>query len=555
MKKRPSSDPRFVRALLFVVDRFLPLFRLAGVDPKTFRPLLRTKFLLESRRPKEVGSGVGLIQQGGFALLIGIYLVTSFGLGAVATLIDSPLGFVTLCMTTSAVMTLFPLITDFSHILVDTADLSILSPLIPDRSLVATRYVHIAVYLTLILGSLAPGPVILGSFATSSLLFAPIYLSCLAITGFSLLLCVVFLYLVVLRTVDTSRFKDALIYVQIGIVILFYGGFQILPRVLPLLPILHWIEEHPALMLLFPPAWFGGLIELCLGSGETLHLALAGCIPIGLLGLFLIVRAVSGGGIMARLYSLAETGEPRKPRKRRGGVSAWLADRMNLSPLVRAGFDFVVVNASTDRSFKMRTWPTAAIIIVAMISLTMVGGGDGEGRAAKFFPFYIYIPLFLLMGAVGNSSFSDHYSGNWCFQGLEKDGRSAFVRGGMHGLLVRYLLVPQAVFLPFLVVLSGVKGLPDLLFAILSSWASGFLLIPPLGTVIPFTRKFGQSAINTNMGLMMLMGIIPLVSIGIQVGLGFLPFGVLAGAGALCPVTLFAFRSYRNSSYRVQPIV
>ena len=79
------------------------------------------------------------------------------------------------------------------------------------------------------------------------------------------LLFVVALYLSTLHRFGGERFKNAVSWAQIGLVAGIYAGMQLLPAVLREYLPADFFDRRSPWLALFPPAWFGALVEVGLG--------------------------------------------------------------------------------------------------------------------------------------------------------------------------------------------------------------------------------------------------------------------------------------------------
>src|SRR6187431_1212287 len=165
------------------------------------------------------------------------------------------------------------LITDFSSVLLDTADnLVILPRPVSGKTLFVSRMVHVSIYLFQFGVAISLIPVIatfvkFGVFAGLGSV----------ITSFSTVLFSVFftylLYLLILRFSNEKKLREIVTYFQIFMTILFMAGYQIVPRLIDLSGIesfsLHWYSY------IAPPVWMAVALEAVYQNiYDTVHISM-----------------------------------------------------------------------------------------------------------------------------------------------------------------------------------------------------------------------------------------------------------------------------------------
>lgn len=515
--------PWQARALIAVVERAAPLYRRFGMDDAALLELLETKLLLDDRRRRREGSS-GAMNQVGVALMLVFYAVLGIGLGAAAYEIDDPLLYLALVGSLTFLLLLFPLLADFSSILLDTSDIELLSPLpISDRTLVAVRVTHLLGYVAMFLLALGLGPLLLGTTATGGLLMPLMVLSSLLQAALLAVAGVVGFYLLALKTLDLSRFRDALVFVQGGTFVAFYVGMQLGPRMAMQSGLADFAMAHPELAFLLPTTAPGALARWISGGGGALDpwLCLSG-FAVTLLAVSL-ASFLAKGGFIARLALMESSGGRALRKAPRHGITGRLAGRLARGSLERAGWSFFVAQCTSDRQFKLRSIPNMTVMVVPFVLMFVRGGVDELDAMRSMLAYFPYLFLLIVPVTWDMARFAESWEGRWVFDELGERERAELTRGAMKAAIVRYLAVPLLVFSAPVLVFIHLEQWPDLVLAAGLVAVVSMKLLPRYGGEPPFIKKATKTMSGSNMGLFFAIvtfgGLLGLV----QFGLGKLP--------------------------------
>lgn len=488
-REERSGPPPAVTRVLWLVDRFRRPLAWFGLDVPVLRALLEAKLSLDLRRSNVPGdtSAPGFLN-GGVIVTCIVYAILGVMLGFLSFALRDPFLYVTLIQSAVLALVMMSLVVDFTNVLFDTADLSMIAPRpVADRTVLAARLIHIGIYLALLAGSITLGPVLIGAFVFNPLVYVPIMLFASTMSAVLAVGLVVALYVTVLRRVNPERFQNFVIYTQIAMTIGIFGGMQVLPPLLARHDVRQWLQSHREIFLAYPPAYHGGLAGVAHGSTRTLNLVLAGlAVAIPLSALWLSVRVLSSG-YLEGLANMRSTGA--KPTRRRGKrpASNRLARWVCRSPIERAGFEMTRAICHGERMFKMQTYSMLVFpvmfLAIPLVSRVNLGYRYSVGMAIMMV--LVSAPtLFMQL------RYSEHWEAHWIFRAMPIDRIGDFL-AGMVKQIYFTLLVPYWI---VLIALSGlIFGPGTILSAALASAICSVVVLGlalKLANIMPFAKKF-----------------------------------------------------------------
>jgi len=231
-----------------------------GADYNQFITLLKLKLTIDNRNPKglegkEKSKTNVLLWQSAAQIFIGL-LYASF-----LYIIKSPFTYYYFAHIFIMVMMAMMIISEFTSVLFDTSENSIIQPLpVKGNTISLARNAHVFVYLFLMAFNLSFLTLILAFFKfgfVSGLLFL-----------FTLILNVLFtlflsniLYLIIMRLASGEKLKNLLMYFQIFIAVLFMAGYQFGLKIVDTSVFENMVVPVRWYTFLIPPAFFSGFIE------------------------------------------------------------------------------------------------------------------------------------------------------------------------------------------------------------------------------------------------------------------------------------------------------
>ena len=500
----------YARLVLRIADAFRGPLRRMGVDPVSFRSLLDVELALERRRAKAAASrGEGSAGTLAKALSFGVNTLVG-GIGAIALgSIDDPLWGMGLAQLLSMSLLTMVIVTDYLPALLDAVGIEVLAPLPVDgRAVLAARVAHMLAYLGFTVLALSVVPLIVGTVRYGLWPFVPAWLLATLLTTTTSLGLSLGLFLLAMRAFDPGRFKNVLLYAQIGFTAVFFGGFQILPRIVDREALQAAFGSHPWWLALLPPFHVAAFLPIAEGASEgfLVFLAVLGFyVPIVCIAFTL---ALARRGFVAGLTAMATAtrGAPNVRRPRRP-----LRDLLLRDPIARTGYDLFAALSVRERGFRMRTYTMIAMSLVFGIAFALRRGGieKPEMLCGVMYFLCLYAPMFVLQ-----SRFSDDYEARWLFTVAPVARFGPFLKGALTALLTTFVLPVASVFLILIVAIGGPVVLPDAAFALGAVILLTTLSMVLLGRYLPFTQKQTKNPNQGHIGKVFLMMGVTSVAIG-----------------------------------------
>ena len=231
------------------------MFISAGVDFEQLIAIVGIKLTMDNRRNNASmmrGKG-GQSKESNNRFLMTMFVYTLLGLSMAIYVgfMGEPMVAMSIFNGFIMVMLAMTLITDYSSVLLDTADNMILLPRpVDSRTLFTARLTHITLYIGQILFAVSLVPTIVigikyGFVTVLVFLFTAVMSALFALFFTSIL------YLVIMRLTSAERLKDIINYLQIGMAIFIFAFYQLMPRLFNITDITN---------VTFEPSWWNPLV-------------------------------------------------------------------------------------------------------------------------------------------------------------------------------------------------------------------------------------------------------------------------------------------------------
>lgn len=518
---------------LQVLDRFRGLFEKMGADYPVMRRILQVKLTMDARRvPTLVNKSRKKQQdeaQDGNQFLRSLWLYVIFGgLSSMFVLMGDNLLFqVSILFGIMMFMVMTAMISDFSSVLLDIRDRSILATKpISRRTITMAKTVHIFIYLFFLTGAIAVIPLAVGLFRQGIGFFVLMLLQ-LILMDLLIVVLTALLYLGVLRFFDGEKLKDMINYVQIGMTITIAVGYQVLVRLFDFTAV-DIVFKAAWWQYLLPPVWVGAAFQTLLHPGGGLTYAgLAALSIIVPLAAFLVYLKLMPS-LERNLQKLAEPSA--KSSQSSGKALRRLSDWLCSTPQESAFFRFAWSMMGTEREFKLKVYPSLGFSIVFPFIFLFSNGLDQglDGIAGSRSYLFIYFSGIMLPTVIMMLRYSGRYKAAWIYRTAPIPGEAPIYKGALLACIFRLMLPLFVVEAAIFAVLFGASILPDLIVAGLAMQCYAILCFLLLRKGLPFSEPFEAAGQQNQsfviMGLMLLLG-----GFGLLHWLATtLPFGVVA---------------------------
>lgn len=543
--------------LLKVLDLFKGLFILAKVDYDQLRAIVKVKLSMDNRRPaisfqrkQKSDPGNQFLWTLVFYFIFGAFValgligISSFMLGMI------------ICFSFMMVLIIMTLITDFSSILLDTADNTIILPRpVDSRTLFAARIVHIALYL----GQLAIGLSIVSIIVVAikyGLLLAVVFIIALVLATITAVSLTNAFYLLLLQFSNEEKLKNIINYFQIIMAVFIMGGYQLLPRIAGQLGLDTFVFEIQWWHYLLPPVWMASTIEAFhLGQYDLTHISMIGCaVIIPLLATYLVNQyltpvfskklGVLGGG----------TEQNEKTEKYGSTTMTYLSRWLTQSIIEKGAFELVSKLLLRDRKIKLKIYPAFGYIIVFGLIFFIRGREDiattwANLPSTQYYLVLTYISFIVLQVALAEIPYSDDFTASTIYFTSPLAAPGEILSGALKALFVRLFIPAYLVISVFILYVWHVSILDDLVFGIFNNFIMLMIMAMIGNRYLPFSMAPNLRSQSGNL-IRGLLIIIVIGALGVaHYLLTMVPFLVLAAIPFQLILIYFLDRAYKKTSW------
>ncbi|MCY7359723.1 MAG: hypothetical protein LH609_20170 [Rudanella sp.] len=544
--------------VLWFVVRLNPLWRVLGSDPVALRAIVDVKLTMDNRRSyASLGrygqSKAGEDKNNQFLIVLGIY--TFFGLFTGLSMLAIPPKealFIPLTITFGYLMVFcaMTLLSDFSSLILDSADNQIILPRpVNGRTLLLARIVHIAGYLFSIAIALSLVGIIVVTFRFGPLAGIMFLIMSLLSSILMVFLTNVF-YLLLMQFTSEERLREVINYFQIVMAIVFYGSYQLVPRLMDRDTMLQAVEWK-SWFYFVPPMWMAGAVDMVVQPAFDWPHALLTVLAIGLpfAGLWVMNR-VLGPVFNARLAGLEQDSVPTTTQtgpEQASSIMQRLSHLLTNNPLERAAFGFVWRVTARDRKFKLKTYPQLGFGLAYIIAMS-VGGFGAFGKSGGFYLFALYYTGLFVMTAQYQLSASDDFKASWVYGSTPISRPGEILSGAMKALIAKFMVPFYALVAIYIAWRFGLDKIDDIVLAFTNS------LIMSLASAMATERRLPFSIAhdvvkrsNTARGFVVLF-VLGLIA-GAHYGLTLIPYGVWVAVPFSIGTFWYLFSRYRQTSW------
>jgi hypothetical protein len=555
------------KLILRVIRGLSGFWERIGVDPGQLLAITEARLKMDARRThflaqyrsSEKNSGLG----SRFLLAFFLFIFGAF-MGALFFVIDNLGMAMFLYFTAWMVLLAMMLITDFTEVLIDSRDNSILlTRPVNGRTITVARLIQIAVYLFKITLAFAIPALILLPWLTGPI-GLPVLVLQLILSMVLVILFVNACYLLIFRLFTPRRIKDILGYFQIAISTVVILGYYVVPRLLDLDSTGSRDLYDPSWLGLFPSTWIAALGDVLL-TGELrveaiYYSALAFLMP--LVGGFVVVGLLApqfNRQLMSMSFSVSSdsAGESAGPKRIKGESRyyQWWQRRFQ-HPEERASFALTWKITGRDREYKVRSFPIYGLTIAYFFMIFWTGDGSFADRWSDFLQSKLYLVLLYLTFLPGlvfiqNCFFTKRVERAWVFVAAPVREPGRLLIGTLSAALIKYVLPLHLLVSVLILSVFGWTKVPDLIFSLLA------ILLAILGSAqlmlryLPFSRSMDEAQQGASVGMFFLSTILAGCMGGIHYVLSLFPWLFVVAI----PLVLFGIwrtlRSFRSLSWKM----
>lgn len=440
--------------VLGLLDLFQKVFKILGVDYLQLRSIVEAKLLMDNRR-HVIGYNRRQTAAPKNTFLTTFLIYILFGCFPAAMILFFPSLTLSLIFFFSYLMMMITmtLITDFSSVLLDTSDNTILLPRPVDgRTLFVARIVHIFAYLAQLSLGLSIAPIIaIGVYEETT-----VFLAFVAGILLSVLFALAFtnaLYLLILRFTSEDKIRNIINYLQIGMTILVVGGYQLGPRMIARMEGQSF--EIDRWSLLIPPAWMTGMVEAVQSdTWDGLHAGLTFlAVSMPITAVYLVNKYLSPA-FSRKLVSLESTGGQsavQPMRNTRIPFYRRISGILTSSRTEQSAFELTYALLGRDRKLKLKIYPAFGYLAV-FAGIFLIRGPQAFGGGQYYHLAMIYMILLVLQMVMREIAYSDDYKASWIFFVAPVAKPGEILAGTLKAVFLRlflpgYIFIMVAVFI------------------------------------------------------------------------------------------------------------
>ena len=462
--------------VLKLLDWLRPFFVAQGIDFEQLKAIVRVKLTMDNRRVR-VSGGFGQQNadkpaKNSFVITLAIH--TFFGLlvGILILTVDNVVSSMLVIFAYLMFMMAMTLITDFSSVILDSNDNTIvLTRPVADNTLLTARIVHVLSYLLSMMLALVFFPMIFtgykyGLLAGVSFIVVSILATLLVVFLTNLL------YLGLMRFTSEEKLRDVINYFQIALTLFFMGGYRLVSSfgsvsfLSNTAPVIKWWYYF------LPPVWMAKTMETTasgvLGVGNMLGIGLTLVVPIAAILVMNKVFAPLFSQKIAGLDNATRTNSTDKIAQK--NTTNWVSRLANIATTnatERGVFEFVWKMTARDRKFKLTVYPGLAYFLL-IFPLSFLGNGSTRSLSnigeSSLYIFFIYATA-LTGSTVRNAAvYSDQFKAAWIYQIIPIEHPAQVLTGTFKSLFLHFVAPIYLVLSVLIIALWGPSVIDDLIY-------------------------------------------------------------------------------------------
>jgi len=508
------------KLILWILDRFQWLFTLLKTDYEQLRAIVSVKLTMDNRR-QSVSYRRKDKKETSYAFFWVLFMYSMFGIFVASILFTlSFLVAMTLVFSCIMVTIAMTVITDFSSILLDTSENTILLPRpIDGRTMFVARITHICIYLSQLTFAFSIFPAIVVYIKFGGIMFF-LFAIAIVLSVLTSLFITNAVYLLIMQFSSEEKLKNIINYFQIVMAIVIMGGYQLLPRMMSRSDLQNTEFKIKWWSFFVPPIWMAGALESFQKRlMDNVHLAftvLALVVPIA--GLFVTSRYLTP--LFNRKLGVIAT-DPQTSLEKNDGSRKKLLDGL-ASIVTRKGvesgaFKTIYKILGRDRKLKLKIYPALGYTVIFFIVFMLRGHEDISTTwhnlpHGKYYLAMIYFSYFIVQIAFAEIVYSDEFKASWIYYSAPIDKPGEILSGMLKAIFTKLFVPVYAAVSVLIVFLWGASAIDDLLLGFINNFIT-LLCMALIGTkYLPLSMSpsvRGQSGNFVRAFLSMLIMLIP----------------------------------------------
>ncbi len=195
-------------------------------------------------------------------VVLGINLIFSILIGVSFLILPSLFDGLVIGGIGALVLVGIQVLIEFSQILISPDDYFVIAPHpVSSKTFYAAKLVHLLIYVTLLAGSVSIAPSIFAVVASKSIFALPVVIVHFWLVSVFATVLMMVLFTLALRSVNRRRMERMMSYLQVGLILILYAGFYILPS--KLRDVLSGLDvTRESWMAALPTYWFATPVHL-----------------------------------------------------------------------------------------------------------------------------------------------------------------------------------------------------------------------------------------------------------------------------------------------------
>ena len=493
--------------LLRFLDVFAWAFKLLKVDYNQLRAIVATKLTMDNRRHVVGYNGKDKKEpRSTFVVTLFLYTIVgglvAFAMYRIPSFMFSMIVFFSYIM----VMVSMTLITDFSSILLDTSDNTIVLPRPVDgRTLFASRLTHILLYLGQLAFGLSIIPAMVVTIQYGGVLLS-VFLLAIALAICAAVFITNGLYLLIMQFATEEKLKSIINYIQIFMAVSIMGGYQILPRMMERMDMRTFVYEIQWWSFLLPPVWMAGAMEaIQFNMFDKSHVGLmVSAVFLPLLGVYIVNKYLSP--IFNRKLSVLDGGSAKigKTNLTQRNLLPNIARWITTTPSEFGAFNVIYKILGRDRKIKLKIYPAFGYVAVFGLLFMLRSQEDLATTwtnlpTTQYHLILLYLIFMVLQVALYEIPYSDDFKASWIYYSLPLNYPGEILSGTLKAICVRLFLPAYLIISTFVLFVWGVRVIDDIIFGLLNNFLMVMILAMVNKRSLPFSMPPNVRAQSGNL--------------------------------------------------------